>query len=65
MSSKASATVLLILEPCFRFLELQQPLPEGLPQQLQLLSTGKLLLALILARHLPVKMLLTLMEPAA
>jgi len=63
MSSKASATVLLVLDPCFRFFELQQQLPEGL--SLQLLSTGKLLLALILARHLPVKMLLTLMEPAA
>jgi hypothetical protein len=64
ISSKASATVLLILETCFRFLELQLPLEE-LSQQLHLSSIGELLLALILARHLPDKMLLTLMEPAA
>jgi hypothetical protein len=64
MSSKASVTVLLILELCFRFFELQPPLEQSSPQ-LHSLDTGELLLALIFARHLPVKMLLTFMDPAA
>jgi len=65
MSSKASATVLLILEESFRFPKLQ-PLQEQFSStQLHSFITGNPLLALIFARHLPVKMLLTLIEPAA
>jgi len=65
MSSKASATVLLILEEYFRFPKLQ-PLHEQFSStQLRSFTTGKPLLALIFARHLPVKMLLTLIDPAA
>jgi len=58
MSSKASAGVLLILEAFTRFLE------ELLLLQLQSSSTVEQLSALILARHFPVKILLTLIEPA-
>ena len=65
MSSKASATVLLILEECFCFPELQALLEQLSSLQLHSFTMGKPLLALIFARHLPVKMLLTLIEPAA
>ena len=63
MSSRASATVLLIPEARTSFLELQL-LPPQRPLQLHA-SVGELVVARILARHFPVKMLLTLIEPAA
>lgn len=61
MSSKASAGVLLILAALIRFFE-ELPL---LLLQLQSSSKTEQLSALIFAKHFPVKMLLTLMEPAA
>ena len=64
MSSKASATVLLILEAWARFFDLQV-LPQRLAQQQFSLSIGMLVLALILARHFPVRILLILIDPAA
>lgn len=61
MSSKASAGVLLILAALIRFFE-ELPL---LLLQLQSSSKTEQLSALIFAKHFPVKMLLTLIEPAA
>lgn len=62
MSSKASATVLLIRGERARFFELQLLLQDS---PLQVHSFSALLVALILARHFPVKILLIFMDPAA
>lgn len=64
MSSRASATLLLILLTLAltRFFELQFFLLQSHPQIQS--SKGTLLLAFILARHFPVSMLLILIDPA-